>query len=167
MSPVGVTLKINHLQRCRWFFHFRHGKQFRNNFADSYLVEVINITTFGGRKFPPVGIVRHYLTGSIRISTKRGIHSGYPFFLHCCGLGECLQFFLLCLFRSHNFENHAVAVENQHPVPTGIAAFGSVLCFAFGSDADTAEICSLESRSDQRQVAALGYIYLLFHSVSC
>ena len=69
MSPVGVTLKINHLQRCRWFFHFRHGKQFRNNFADSYLVEVINITTFGGRKFPPAGIVRHYLTGSIRFST--------------------------------------------------------------------------------------------------
>lgn len=60
-----------------------------------------------------------------------------------------------------------IAVENQYPVPTWIAAFGSVLYLAFGSDADTAEACSLESRSDQRQVTALGYIYLLFHSVSC
>ena len=72
-----------------------------------------------------------------------------------------------CVFASDDFENHPIAVENQYPVPTWIAAFGSVLYLAFGSDADTAEACGLESRSDQRQVAALGYIYLLFHSVSC
>ena len=101
LSPVGVTLKINHLQQCRWFFHFRHGKQFRNNFADSYLVEVINITTFGGRKFPPVGIVRHYLTGSIRISTKRGIYSGYPFFYIVVGLGKvCNSFYFVFFART-------------------------------------------------------------------
>ena len=90
-----------------------------------------------------------------------------PFFYIVVGLGKGLQFFLLCLFRSHDFENHAVTGENQHPVSARIAAFGAVLCFAFGSDADTAETCSLESRSDQRQVVALRYIYLLFHSVSC
>ena len=75
--------------------------------------------------------------------------------------------FALHFSASDDFQNHPVAVKNQHSVSAGIAAFGSVLCFAFGSDADTAETCGLESRSDQRQVAALGYIYLLFHSVSC
>lgn len=64
--------------------------------------------------------------------------------------------FALHFSASDDFENHPVAVENQHSVSAGIAAFGSVLCFAFGSDADTAEACGLGSRSDQRQVAALG-----------
>ena len=38
----------------------------------------------------------------------------------------------------------------------GITTFGAVLGLAFGADPDTTETCGLESRSDQRQVAALG-----------
>jgi len=33
LSPVGVTLKINHLQQCRWLIRFSAGTQFTHNFA--------------------------------------------------------------------------------------------------------------------------------------
>lgn len=39
-----------------------------------------------------------------------------------------------CFFASDDFENHAVAIKNQHPVPTGITTFGAVLGLAFGAD---------------------------------
>ena len=66
-------------------------------------------------------------------------------------LALSLTYFLHFL-TSDDFENHAIAIKNQYPVPTGITAFGAVLGLAFGADPDTTETCGLESRSDQRYI---------------